>query len=372
MTTQSASSRFVAAARPFGLAASLASTLMLGACGGGLGGGDLLSLADTEKPGQQQPVKTELEKATEYWGKQFSKDPANPANALGYARNLRAMGNKDGAFGVLQQASASNPANREIAAEYGRLALDFGQLPIAEKQLEKADDPNRPDWRVIQARATVLAKQGQYNDAIPIFERALALAPDQPSVLNNLALAHAMNGHADKAEDMLRRASAGGTVDPKVRQNLALVLGLQGKYDESQSLAGRDLPPDSAAANADYLRQMVKLPAKAVGGADAPIVAEAIPRPAAVVRAPSIANPSAVAKITTPELPARGPTPPTDPADAIIARAMASQLQQETPRKTTALKGTAKSAAARPRTAPAALASNDLTDQPAVLRPSGQ
>ena len=64
--------------------------------------------------------------------------------------------------------------------------------------LEIAEDPMKPDWRIISARGTVLAKQGQYKDAIPFFERAQSLAPDQQSVLNNLALAYTMNGDAAK------------------------------------------------------------------------------------------------------------------------------------------------------------------------------
>ena len=81
-------------------------------------------------------------------------------------------------------------------------------MSVAQKLLEQADDPTNPDWRVISARGTVLAKQGSYRDAIPLYERALALAPDQASVLNNLALAHAMEGHPDKAEPLLKRAAA--------------------------------------------------------------------------------------------------------------------------------------------------------------------
>ena len=81
---------------------------------------------------------------------------------------------------------------------------------MAQKLLEQADDPANPDWKVISARGTVLAKQGLYRDAIPFYERALALAPDQPSVLNNLALAHAMEGNADKAEPLLKQAAAAG------------------------------------------------------------------------------------------------------------------------------------------------------------------
>jgi Flp pilus assembly protein TadD len=155
-------------------------------------------------------TRSELQKATEYWGKEFAKTPRDAQIALNYARNLKALGEKRQALAVLQQASVFHGAHRGINAEYGRLALEFDQVSLAAKLLEQADDPTNPDWKLISARGTVLAKQGRYRDAIPFYERALALAPDQASILNNLALAHAMEGHPDKAEPLLKRATAAG------------------------------------------------------------------------------------------------------------------------------------------------------------------
>jgi hypothetical protein len=67
-----------------------------------------------------------------------------------------------------------------------------------------------------------------------------------------------MEGNGEKAEPLLRRAAALGGGDARVNQNLALVLGLQGKYEEAKQAMAEDVPPDRAAANVEYLRQMVK------------------------------------------------------------------------------------------------------------------
>ncbi len=206
--------------------------------------------------------KGELVKATEYWGKAYAKEPRNLEAALSYAKNLKAMGEKRRALAVLQQASIFHNNSRELASEYGRLALEFDQISVAGRLLAAADDPTNPDWRVISGRGTVLAKQGQYKDAIPFYENALALAPDHPSLLSNLALAYAMNGEPKRAETMLRQAAATDRNSLKIRQNLALVLGLEGKYDEAKLLASRDLSPENAAENTDYLRRIVKLEKK--------------------------------------------------------------------------------------------------------------
>ncbi len=217
--------------------------------------------------------RSELQKATEYWGQAYAKSPGDAQTALNYARNLKAMGEKSKALAVLQQASATHVTDRAIMGEYGRLALDLDQVTVAEKALERADDKSNPDWKVISARGTAMAKQGKYHDSIPMFERALTLAPDQASVLNNLALAHAMDGNPDKAEELLKRAAAKGEHAERVHQNLAIVLGLQGKYDEAKLASARGLPADQAAGNVDYMRKIVKLEPKPLAANSAKVAA---------------------------------------------------------------------------------------------------
>jgi Flp pilus assembly protein TadD len=206
--------------------------------------------------------RSELLKATQYWGEVYAKDPRDVQAAYNYARNLKALGDKRQALAVLQQASMTAGNHRGIASEYGRLALEFDQVSLAQKLLDRAEDPANPDWRVVSAKGTVLAKQGRYREAIPHYERALTLAPDHPSLLNNLALAHAMEGEIDKAEPLLRRAASSAPGEPRVNQNLALVLGLQGKYDEAKLTAAHSLPADKAAANVEFVRKIVQLDAK--------------------------------------------------------------------------------------------------------------
>ncbi len=274
------------------VAAGALAALLSGACAGGPKISDPMTLAQPG-PGAEadepKVAQTELERAIDYWGKQNTKSPRDLKPALNFARNLKAAGQKDQALGVLQGASIYHGADRELASEYGRLALDMGQTGLAQKLLEAADDPAKPDWRIISARGTALAKQNQYKQAIPLYERALLLSPNQSSVLSNLAMAHAASGEAPRAEALLRQAAEKPGSDPKVRQNLALVLGLQGKYDEARKVSAQDLPAENAAANIDYVRQMVRLepqgtaaivPAVAKSTAPPPTVQTAVTKPA--------------------------------------------------------------------------------------------
>jgi Flp pilus assembly protein TadD len=262
----------------------LAACLMAGGCSHLPGGPDALTLDGAKAEAKAPPFKegtpqtqNELQKATDYWGKQYSANPRDLKPALNFARNLKAMGEKQRALAVLQQVAIFHGESGELASEYGRLALDLGQVNLAEKLLRIADDPSNPDWRVVSARGTVLAKQGKYAEAIPYYERALSLAHGQPSILSNLALATAMSGNPARAEALLRQAEAADGASPKIRQNLALVLGLQGKYDESKLIAARDLPMDTVAENTSNIRNVVKLAPKSMPADEGVAVAEVPP-----------------------------------------------------------------------------------------------
>lgn len=284
--------------------------LLLGGCAGN--GPDMSNnLIGESRQAEAQTVnaqpQTELEKATGYWGDKFSKSPQTLEYALNYARNLKAMGRKREALAVLQQASSYHGQNRELAGEYGRLALELDQVQTAKSVLAFADDPTKPDWRIISARGTALAKEGSYKDAIPHFQRAMALSNSNPSVMNNLAMAYALNGQASESEQLLRQA-AEKEPSNKAQKNLALVLGLQGKYDEAKMVGTRVLPHDAVASDTTLLRQMVKLdpkPYQPVDAAPTAIAKSAIEPTAqkatAVASAPKAADRPALRASTGPE-----------------------------------------------------------------------
>jgi Flp pilus assembly protein TadD len=256
-----------------GLAAALSVGVLAGGCSGlgglgGLGKSAELSPITTQSTtaAASADPKSELERAIQYWGRQHAQNPRDLKAALSYAKNLKANGQKAEALGVVQTASLYHGNNRELAGEYGRLALEAGQVGLAQKLLSVADDPTKPDWRIIGARGTALAKEGKYAEAIPFYERALKLEPERASLLSNLALAYAAQGEAAKAEPYLRRAAGQAESETKVNQNLALVLGLQGKYEEARQIAGLELAAEVAAADVAYMQKIARAAPKPFTG----------------------------------------------------------------------------------------------------------
>jgi Flp pilus assembly protein TadD len=190
-------------------------------------------------------------------GAQYRANPRDPDAAVRYAKALRALGQRPQAAAVLEQASMTSPNNKAVLGAYGRALADVAQYKQALEVLERAHTPDNPDWRILSAQGAVLDQLGQHKEAQRYYASALKIAPGEPSVLSNLGLSYALAKDLPKAESTLRSAMAAPKFDPRVRQNLALVVGLQGRFSEAEEIAKADLPPDQAASNVAYLRQML-------------------------------------------------------------------------------------------------------------------
>lgn len=212
------------------LIAALSATALLAGCASDMAGPDFAQVApasqgnaaEAASPGSLAGLKAGFEAA-----------PGNADKAVAYAVALKQEGQKQEAYSVLKTAmAASGGSDKALLSEFGRTALEFGDVSSAKEALAKADDAQNPDWRVVMARGTVLAQEGHYQMALPFFERAFALDPTHPSVVSNLALAYTMTGQAEKGEPLLRQAIASGNTDPRLKSNLALILKVQGKSED--------------------------------------------------------------------------------------------------------------------------------------------
>jgi len=218
------------------LAFILLAALALSACAQSKGS-DIFNfgpIADAEP--ETAPANMSKSQTIAHYSSLYGADPSNKENALSYAEALRNAGEHKRALTILRTASVHHDKDPEFLSAYGRAALVNGNASAAAKILAKADIPDRPDWRTVSARGTAYAQLGKYQDARKQFERAAELAPANPSVMNNLAMAKAATGDLKAAETLLRDASLMPVIDPKVKENLAIVLSLQGRTQEAEKL----------------------------------------------------------------------------------------------------------------------------------------
>ena len=100
----------------------------------------------------------------------------------------------------MQQIAIANPADRDVLAAYGKSQAAAGQLEQALSTIQRAQTPDRPDWRLYSAEGAVLDQLGRSNEARSRYRQALDLKPNDPSVLSNLGMSYVLSSDPRTAE----------------------------------------------------------------------------------------------------------------------------------------------------------------------------
>ena len=245
--------------QPLHFARLLASAAVTAILAAGLGGCQTMADVTGALTARTEPEPvTDPQRASDVYGERYRANPKDVNAALAYGQALRANGQRAQAAAVLEQANLANPGNRPLLAAWGRALADNGNFQQAYEVLSKAHSPDNPDWRILSVQGTVLDQLGRHAEARGYYASALKIVPGEPSVLSNLGMSYVLTRELPKAEDALRQAYANPKADSRVRQNLGLVVGLQGRFAEAESIVKADLPPDEAAANVAYLKDLLR------------------------------------------------------------------------------------------------------------------
>jgi Flp pilus assembly protein TadD len=205
-----------------------------------------------------------------FWGREAQIDPTDIVAAVQLASALRDLGQFDSAVQSAGHALVIDPNNMDALMETARDYIAENQGFYAIDPLAKAQALAPKDWRPLSLLGIAYAQVRRLDDAQVAWRQALALSPDNPAVLTNMAMQLTQQGDAASAEILLRRAAAQPGANLTVRQDLTLVLGLQGKLGEAETLLRRDLPPDEADADLAYLQAVSSKTVVAAPSAPAP------------------------------------------------------------------------------------------------------
>jgi len=121
---------------------------------------------------------------------------------------------------------------------------------------EKAIQAAPESWEAHSTLGVVHDYQGRHADALKAYEAALKVSPNNPAVLNNLALSLAVSGDLSAAIATLEKANDQPKASPQVRQNLALLLAIKGDAAAAERFARKDLPPEVVRNNLRFFRAL--------------------------------------------------------------------------------------------------------------------
>lgn len=243
------SKRLVVPAAILGLA-------LLASCSSNTRGDVTGSIPGTNRP-LEQMTQTELASVSRNVGDRYARNPKDRTAGLQYATLLRMTGKNAQALAVMRQIAIIYPNDREVLAAYGKAQASAGELEQALGTINRAQTPDRPDWKLKSAEGAILDQLGRAEEARAAYREALDGKPNEPSVLSNLGMSYLLTRDLKTAETYLRSAISQPGADSRVRQNLALVVGLQGRFQEAENIARQELTAEQAEANMTYLRAML-------------------------------------------------------------------------------------------------------------------
>ena len=186
------------------------------------------------------------------YGQVPESDPAAISAGLGQANAAMLGGKGAEAVSLLQALSERHPGDRTILASLGdalRLQDDCGKAIAAyDAAIATLATPGRGDWPLYYRRGGCAQRIGDWPAAEADMKQALALAPDEPRVLNELGYSWVDRGeHLDEALDMLRRAVEAAPDQGYILDSLAWAYFQLGRYEDAvapQEKASQLMPVD--------------------------------------------------------------------------------------------------------------------------------
>lgn len=192
--------------------------------------------------------------AAEYYRNLLDRTPDDEKLALRYARALRYAGFGPEAMAVLSPYAGKHENNAALQFELGKDMIAASQAAKAAEILKKAESLAPRNWEILSALGIAADYQDKTAEAQEYYLKALDLSPENPVVLNNLALSQAKSGALPIAIATLERAARLPRARMQIKQNLAVLLAFNGDPQAAERLARQDLPADMAGRNATLFR----------------------------------------------------------------------------------------------------------------------
>nr|WP_295408476.1 tetratricopeptide repeat protein [uncultured Thiocystis sp.] len=152
------------------------------------------------------------------------------------AEILDEVGRVDEAMSVFGAALESHRDDRDLLYARGLYAVEHGQLQLGEQDFLRILAADSEDADTLNALGYTLAdRTDRYREALGYIEKAYALKPEEPAILDSMGWVHYRLGHYEVARDYLRRA-LDKMDDGEIAAHLGEVLWAMGRQAEAWSV----------------------------------------------------------------------------------------------------------------------------------------
>jgi tetratricopeptide (TPR) repeat protein len=141
-----------------------------------------------------------------------------------------------GAYKVLNTALVADPDSAELLYDVAMVAEKLDRIDEAESRLKRVIELKPENAQALNALGYTLVDRTQRAaEGLKLIEKAHALSPEDPFILDSMGWAHFRLGNFEESEKFLRRALTERS-DPEIAAHLGEVLWAKGERDRAQEV----------------------------------------------------------------------------------------------------------------------------------------
>ena len=141
------------------------------------------------------------------------------------------------ALALYNQVLAETPNNHDVLYARALIAERLNDLKLAEDDLRRIISEDPKNYHALNALGYTLAdRTDRLQEALALIEKAVALAPDEPAIVDSLGWVYYRLGNLDAAAEHLKRAYELSRGDAEIAAHYGAVLWEQGKRKEARAL----------------------------------------------------------------------------------------------------------------------------------------
>jgi len=180
----------------------------------------------------------DVELAGQIYAQAAAANPSDAAAQLRYADALARDGDIAAAGDLLRSRLATVSDPLPLRDGLGSIYVVTGEpaRAVTEYDAVLAAKPN--DMRALVNKGVALDLLGRHGDAQALYQKALAFAPGDATILNDMALSMLLAGHPREAEQVVAPLRSQPDVAPRIRAGVGVVLAANGDVDGARQMAG--------------------------------------------------------------------------------------------------------------------------------------
>ncbi|MCX7384629.1 MAG: tetratricopeptide repeat protein [Alphaproteobacteria bacterium] len=162
--------------------------------------------------------------------------PEDASVQVRVANGLARSGRWSQARDLLQARLKSRPRDPDLLRALASIHVMVGQTRVAIARFDEVLAILPLDIGALTGKAVALDIQSRHAEAQALYRRALAIAPDDPVISNNLALSLMMDGQLNAAQVVLAPFVDADDVPERLKINLGIILAANGNMEMARAL----------------------------------------------------------------------------------------------------------------------------------------